>query len=76
MPMERLVAIFFAILGIADYLPISIAVIMDIRLLGGIEIGVTVISGRIIGPTRCRDGFATYSYHVLACGLNGGKEEG
>lgn len=48
MPMEHLIAVFFATLGAADYLPISIAVIMCICLLEGIGIGVTVISDKII----------------------------
>ncbi|KAE8394866.1 hypothetical protein BDV23DRAFT_146509 [Aspergillus alliaceus] len=59
MPMERFVFIFFAVLHAADYLPIRIAVIMDICLLGGIGIGVTIIYGRIIGPTLYTNGFVT-----------------
>ncbi|KAE8397409.1 hypothetical protein BDV37DRAFT_265684 [Aspergillus pseudonomiae] len=51
MPVERPVVIIFAILHAADYLPIRIAIIMDVRLSGGIGIGATVIFGRIIGPT-------------------------
>lgn len=59
-PMERPVVIIFATLHAADYLPIRIAIIMYIRLFGGFGIGVTIISGRIIGPTRYTDGFVTY----------------
>lgn len=70
--MEHLIAVFFATLGAADYLPISIAVIMCICLLEGIGIGVTVISDKIIWPTWCSVFFATY--YVLACYLDGGSD--
>ncbi|PKX92400.1 uncharacterized protein P174DRAFT_442243 [Aspergillus novofumigatus IBT 16806] len=59
MPMERLIAVFFAALGAADYLPISIAVIMGICLLESIGIGVTVISDNVIGRTWCSVVFAS-----------------
>lgn len=73
MPMERLIAAFFATLGAADNLPISIAVIMGICLLETIGIGVTVISDNVIGPTWCSVVFA--SYYVLACDLDRGRDD-
>jgi hypothetical protein len=72
MPIEHLITIFFTALGAANYLPISITVIMGICLLKSVRSRVTVISNNIIRYTWCSVIFA--SYYVLACDLDWGRD--
>jgi hypothetical protein len=72
MPMEYLITVFFTALGAADYLLISIIVIIGICLLESIGSGATVISNNVIRCMWCSVVFA--SYYVLACDLDWGRD--
>jgi multisubunit Na+/H+ antiporter MnhC subunit len=68
--MECLITVFFTTLDAANYLLISIIVIIGIYLLKSIRIRVTIISNNIIRCTWCSIIFT--SYYILAYDLDWG----